>query len=93
MNQGDHEHLAFEEYAKTAGLSRDMHPLFLLYLDEETADQLDVFKRGYREGQVGSKLREVDPSFTAAFTAGYRAGSELVGRAPASDSKVEGLYE
>lgn len=51
MQQGDHEHLAFEKFCEDNKLDNTMHPLHLLYLNKETSDALKVFKAGYTAGK------------------------------------------
>lgn len=47
MKTGDHEHKAFEAFCEECGLDNSMHPLHLIYLNEDTAALLKAFKAGY----------------------------------------------
>ena len=47
MQNGDHEHIKFEEYAISKDMERSQHPLHLLYLDRDTDNALSAFKAGY----------------------------------------------
>lgn len=51
MNQGDHEHCSFHKFGTEQNLNMEMHPMFLLYPDSETANALKAFKAGYSAGQ------------------------------------------
>lgn len=51
MTENDHEHKSFEKFALQNNLDRSMHPLHLLYLEEQTAKALKAFKAGYEAGK------------------------------------------
>ena len=48
MTQGDPQHRAFEAYCEAEGLDNSMHPLHLLYLNDDTKEKLDAFKAGWQ---------------------------------------------
>ena len=64
MKMNDLEHKAFIEFAKDRNLDLRMHPLHLIYLDEETSNTLNIFKEGFssarknnEEGKI-ARIRE-----------------------------------
>lgn len=59
MQQNDHEHRSFEEFAKEKGLDNEMHPLHLLYLNSKTSTALEAFKAGYA---AAKHFNNLDPA-------------------------------
>lgn len=47
MTYNDEEHKAFQKLGKEMDWDMSLHPMFLIYLDNKTAERLIVFKRGY----------------------------------------------
>ena len=58
MKENDSEHRAFEAYCKENCLDNSMHPLHLLYLNENTKSELRTFKAGFLAGKIAA-LSEV----------------------------------
>lgn len=83
MRENDHEHKSFEAYAELNKLDRSMHPMFLLYLNEDTSKKLDTFKAGYAAGKqlndleimrMGNHIRKLEKIVEAVANIGIDFG-------------------